>query len=330
MEYRRAGKSGLFLPELSFGLWQNFGKDSDYRQCRNILKTAFDNGITYFDLADNYGPPAWSAEERLGQIMRDLFVNHRDEIIVATKAGYDCWNGPYGNWGSKKHLIASIDRSLGLLGLEYVDIFYHHRPDPVTPMEETAEALESIVRSGKALYIAISNYSREEAVKMAKLMEKRGLDILVNQVRYNIIDRHIEDDDLLEGLDELGIGCVVFSPLNQGILTRKYLSGDIPPDARGTRSDRIRKELTPKLVENLRVLDRMAIERGQTISELAIAWLLFNKRVTSVLIGARTEGQLMENIMALGKSREFEEPEIAVINKYFPGNLEGGLHEKTT
>ena len=317
MEYRKAGKSGLFLPELSLGMWQNFGKDADDIECRNIIKTAFDNGITYFDLADNYGPPAWSAEERFGKIARDLLIRHRDEIVIATKAGYDCWDGPYGNWGSKKHLIASLDKSLKLFGIEYVDIFYHHRPDPETPMEETAEALETIVRSGKALYIAISNYSFDDARKMAMIMERKGFHILVDQVRYNIIDRHIERDNLLKGLGEMGIGCVAFSPLNQGILTEKYISGNIPHDSRGMRSDRVRKELTSGLINGLTNLDGLAKGRGQTISELAIAWLLSHGEVTSVLIGARTEAQLMSNIIALGKSREFLESELNFIDECF-------------
>ncbi|MBO8435614.1 MAG: aldo/keto reductase [Spirochaetes bacterium] len=317
MEYRKAGKSGLFLPELSLGMWQNFGKDADDIECRNIIKTAFDNGITYFDLADNYGPPAWSAEERFGKIARDLLTRHRDEIVIATKAGYDCWDGPYGNWGSKKHLIASLDKSLKLFGIEYVDIFYHHRPDPETPMEETAEALETIVRSGKALYIAISNYNFDEARKMAMIMKRKGFHILVDQVRYNIIDRHIERDNLLKGLGELGIGCVAFSPLNQGILTEKYISGNIPHDSRGMRSDRVRKELTSGLINGLTKLDGLAKGRGQTISELAIAWLLSHGEVTSVLIGARTEAQLMSNIIALGKSREFLESELNFIDECF-------------
>lgn len=315
--YRRAGRSGLLLPEISFGLWQNFGEGGDDRVAEEIVATAFDHGITYFDLADNYGPPEWSAEERFGRMLRTTLSSHRDEIVIATKAGHLCWNGPYGDWGSKKHLIASLDRSLQCMGLDYVDIFYHHRPDPDTPMEETAEALAQIVRSGKALYVAISKYSLAETVRMVDLLERQGIHPLVNQVRYNIMDRHIEGDGLLHGLAGLGMGSVIFSPLNQGILTDKYLSGTIPGDSRGVRSERIQNDLTDDNLERLRSLNELAARRGQSLAEMAITWLLARENVTSVLVGARTVDQLLENIGALATARDFSSEELDVIDRLF-------------
>ena len=315
--YRRAGRSGLLLSEISFGLWQNFGEGGDDRIAEKIVMTAFDHGVTYFDLADNYGPPEWSAEERFGRIMRSSLSSHRDEIVIATKAGHLCWNGPYGDWGSKKHLIASLDKSLICMGLDYVDIFYHHRPDPETPMEETAEALSQIVRSGKALYVAVSKYSLAETVRMVDILERNGIHPLVNQVRYNIMDRHIEGDDLLHGLSGLGMGSVIFSPLNQGLLTGKYLNGTIPGDSRGVRSERIQEALTPENVDKLCQLNRLASERGQTLAEMAITWLLHHENVTSVLVGARTEEQLLENIGALAISRSFSSDELDTIDSLF-------------
>lgn len=320
MKYRRAGASGLLLPELSLGLWQNFGDAADDRETKKIVTTAFDNGITYIDLANNYGPPPGSAERRFGRILKEELAAYRDELIIATKAGYDMWPGPYGNWGSKKYLIASLDQSLRRMGLDYVDIFYHHRPDPQTPMEETAEALYQAVRSGKALYAAVSNYPLKDAMRMNELLEGYGIHPIVNQVRYNIYDREIEKDNRLLGMENIGMGAVIFSPLHQGLLTDKYLEGKVPSDSRAVSSERLQGILKnePELLEKLGTLNSLARSRGQTLSELALTWLLAKGNVTTVLAGARTLGQLEGNLKALSGPRTFTQEELQVIEGTFP------------
>lgn len=320
MRYRRAGASGLLLPELSLGLWQNFGDGADDAETRKMVTKAFDSGITYFDLANNYGPPPGSAERRFGRILKEELSAYRDELIISTKAGYDMWKGPYGNWGSKKYLTASLDQSLRRLGLDYVDIFYHHRPDPQTPMEETAEALFQAVRSGKALYVAISNYPLKDAMRMHEILEGYGVHPTVNQVRYNIYDREIEKDNLLLGMENIGMGSVIFSPLHQGLLTDKYLGGNVPSDSRAVRSERLQGILKnePRLFEKLQTLDDLASQRGQSLSDMAIAWLLGKGNVTTVLVGARTLGQLEGNLRALDGPRDFSPEELEVIESTFP------------
>ena len=320
MRYRRSGASGLLLPELSLGLWQNFGEGADGKETRSIILKAFDSGITYFDLANNYGPPGGAAERCFGRILRDDLMAYRDEIIVSTKAGYEMWPGPYGNWGSKKYLTASLDQSLKRLGLDYVDIFYHHRPDPQTPLEETAEALCQSVRSGKALYAAVSNYALKDVMRMQEIMSGYGIHLLVDQVRYNIYDREIEKDNLLLGLENIGMGSVIFSPLHQGLLTDKYLLGKIPPGSRGVRSERLKGIFSnePALFDKLDRLNRIASDRGQPLSSMALCWLLRKENVTSVLCGARTLSQLEDNLKALSGPREFSKEELDAIDSVFP------------
>lgn len=299
MKYRRCGQSGLMLPLISLGLWHNFGEITPEETKRQILRAAFDCGITYFDLADNYGPPYGAAERSFGKLFREDFSAYRDEILIATKAGYDMWPGPYGDRGSRKHLLAGIDQSLRRMGLEYVDIFYHHRPDPDTPMEETADALAQIVRQGKALYIGISNYDAGQTEKMTALLKERHVPFVLHQPSYSMLNRWIEDGlDIL--LQREGIGCVVFKPLEQGLLTGKYLNG-IPEDSRMKRDARFLKEdsITPKLLEKIQSLAAIAAERGQSLAQMAIAWVLGNPCVTSALIGASRPSQIYENVRAL-------------------------------
>lgn len=320
MLYRRAGASGLLLPELSLGLWQNFGDGADEAETKRMVTKAFDSGITYFDLANNYGPPPGAAERRFGKILSQELFPYRDEIIISTKAGYDMWKGPYGNWGSKKYLTASLDQSLRRMGLDYVDIFYHHRPDPQTPMEETAEALSQAVRSGKTLYVALSNYPLKDAMRMEELLKGYGIHPVVNQVRYNIYDRNIEKDNLLLGLENIGMGSVIFSPLHQGLLTEKYLDGNVPPGSRALHSERLQGILKnePGLFEKLGALESLARERGQRLSDLAITWLLQKGNVTTVLVGARTLSQLEGNLKALSGPRTFTQEELEIIEDTFP------------
>ncbi len=301
MKYRRCGKSGILLPMISLGLWHNFGDRDNFDNARAILRTAFDNGITHFDLANNYGPPYGSAEKNFGKIFKEDLKSHRDELIISTKAGWDMWPGPYGNFGSRKYLISSLDQSLMRMGLDYVDIFYHHRPDPDTPLEETMGALDQIVRQGKALYVGISQYNAEDTVKAAAILKQLGTPFLIHQPRYNMMDRWVEDG-LLETLKNTGIGSIVFSPLEQGILTSKYLDG-IPEDSRAaTQGSYLDKDqITQEMVIKLQKLNKIAENRGQSLAQMAVAWLLKDQRVTSVLVGVSRVAQLEDNIAAIQK-----------------------------
>lgn len=299
MKYRRCGKSGIKLPLISLGLWHNFGDNDDFENARNILRTAFDNGITHFDLANNYGPPYGSAEKNFGKIFSQDFKKYRDELIISSKAGWDMWPGPYGDFGSRKYLIASLDQSLLRMGLDYVDIFYHHRPDPETPLEETMGALDQIVRQGKALYVGISQYNAEDTAKAAKILKEQRTPFLIHQPRYNMMDRWVEDG-LLDTLEKIGIGSIVFSPLEQGILTSKYLHG-IPEDSRAATEGSYldKSQITDKVVNQVQKLNEMAENRGQSLAQMAVAWLLKDHRVTSVLVGVSKVSQLKDNIEAI-------------------------------
>ncbi|EJF31383.1 MULTISPECIES: L-glyceraldehyde 3-phosphate reductase [Enterobacteriaceae] len=303
MQYRFCGQSGLQLPALSLGLWHSFGGVSPLESQRDLLRTAFDLGITHFDLANNYGPPPGSAEENFGRLLKQDFGSYRDELIIATKAGYDMWPGPYGSGGSRKYLLASLDQSLKRMGLEYVDIFYSHRVDERTPMEETASALAHAVQSGKALYVGISSYSAERTQKMADLLREWKIPLLIHQPSYNLLNRWVDKCGLLDTLQHNGSGCIAFTPLAQGLLTGKYLNG-IPEGSRmQVEGNKIRglneKMLTEANLSSLRLLNEMALERGQTMAQMALSWLLKDERVTSVLIGASRAEQLKENVKAL-------------------------------
>ena len=312
MPYRRCGRSGLALPAISLGLWQNFGGVDDFETGRSILRRAFDLGVTHFDLANNYGPPYGSAEENFGRWMAEDFRPFRDELIVSTKAGYDMWPGPYGNGGSRKYLLASLDQSLRRMGLDYVDIFYSHRVDPTTPLEETMGALVQAHRQGKALYVGISSYSPELTRQAHAILESEGVPLLIHQPSYSMMNRWIEGG-LLDTLEDLGVGCIAFSPLAQGMLTSKYLRG-IPDDARAVRGRYFPKQaLTAETLGSLRALDAMAQGRGQTLAQMAIAWALRDPRVTSALIGARTVEQLEDSLAAL-RGLEFGDEELARID----------------
>ena len=303
------------LPVLSLGLWHNFGDGVDDAVCRQMIATAFDHGITHFDLANNYGPPAGSAEARFGRMLSEQFGAYRDEMLISTKAGYYMWPGPYGEWGSRKYLIASCDASLKRMGLEYVDIFYHHRPDPNTPLEETMGALAQLVRQGKALYVGISNYHRADAVKAIAMLKQLGCPCVLNQVRYSLLDRWVEDDHLLDGMKG-ETGTICFSPLAQGLLSDRYLEGTIPPDSRASKSHFLKPEtITKERVELLNGLNAIARKRGQSLSEMAISWLLVDKRVTSVLIGASSAEQVKVNLKAVGKSPDFSQEELSSIDE---------------
>lgn len=298
MPYRRCGRSGLSLPAISLGLWQNFGGVDDFETGRAILRRAFGLGVTHFDLANNYGPPYGSAEENFGRWMAQDFRPFRDELIISTKAGYDMWPGPYGDGGSRKYLLASLDQSLERMGLDYVDIFYSHRVDPTTPLEETMGALAHAHRQGKALYVGISSYSPELTRQAAAILESEGVPLLIHQPSYSIVNRWIEHR-LLEALEKLGVGCIAFSPLAQGLLTTKYLNG-IPDDARAVRGVHFPKEaITPENLAHVRGLNEIAQARGQTLAQMAIAWALRDPRVTSTLIGARSVAQLEDSLTAL-------------------------------
>lgn len=310
MEYKRCGRSGLKLSALSLGMWHNFGSRDNYDNMVDMVETAFDGGITHFDLANNYGPYPGSAEENFGKIMKNELSAYRDELIISTKAGYGMWEGPYGDWGSRKYLIASLDQSLKRMGLEYVDIFYHHRPDPKTPLEETAAALDHIVRSGKALYVGVSNYNPAQTKELAGIMRRLGTPLLIHQVRYNMFDRNLEGD-LETVLDYEGIGSIAFCPLAQGLLTDKYLKG-IPEGSRATKSvfltpDKIKEEQIKKISQ----LNDIAKERGQSLAQMAVAWNLRGS-LTSVLIGASRPSQISENIKALDNLK-FTDEELAKI-----------------
>jgi L-glyceraldehyde 3-phosphate reductase len=303
MEYRRCGKSGLKLPVVSFGLWHNFGDTGNYENMRNMLRTAFDNGITHFDLANNYGPEPGSAEINFGRILKEDFASYRDEMIISTKAGYLMWDGPYGDWGSRKYLISSIDQSLKRMGLDYVDIFYHHRMDPNTPLEETMSALDQIVKSGKALYVGISNYDGETMKKAAAILKDLNCPFVINQNRYSILDRTIEKNGLKRAAAEEGKGIITFSPLAQGLLTNRYLNG-IPEDSRIKTDGRFLHEdnITDKKVEGLKKLNAIAQDRGQTLAQMSLNWILKDDDVTTVLVGASKPEQLLDNIKIVNRT----------------------------
>lgn len=315
MPYRRCGRSGLKLPAVSLGLWHNFGEDRPHETKRAICRRAFDLGITHFDLANNYGPPPGAAEAAFGEILRQDFAGHRDELIISSKAGYGMWPGPYGEWGSRKYLIASCDQSLKWLGLDYVDIFYSHRFDPDTPLEETMAALDHIVRSGRALYVGISSYNSRRTREAAAILKELGTPCLIHQPSYSMINRWVEEDGLLDTLEELGIGSIVFSPLAQGMLTNKYLNG-IPEDSRAAQGKSLRQEfLNEKTVENIRGLNEIARRRGQSLAQMAVAWVLRGGRVTSALIGASRPEQVEDIVQGL-TNLEFSEQELAEIDTY--------------
>ena len=303
MTYNRCGKSGLKLPAVSLGLWHNFGDTADYENMKALVFTAFDNGITHFDLANNYGPAPGSAERNFGKIFKEELSPYRDELIISTKAGYDMWEGPYGNWGSRKYLLASLDQSLKRLGLDYVDIFYHHRPDPDTPLEETMGALAHAVSSGKALYAGLSNYSGEQLEEAEKILTELKCPFIINQNRYSIFDRTIEQNGLKSTAARLEKGIIAFSPLAQGMLTNRYLNG-IPADSRIMTDGRFLKQsaVTPERLEQIRSLNEIANERGQTLAEMALAWVLKDGVVTSVLIGASKPSQILDNIKAINNT----------------------------
>jgi L-glyceraldehyde 3-phosphate reductase len=300
MRYNRCGRSGLLLPAISLGLWHNFGADAPAENKRAICRTAFDLGITHFDLANNYGPPPGSAETSFGEILKTDFKAHRDEMIISTKAGYHMWDGPYGEWGSRKYMLASCDQSLKRLGLDYVDIFYSHRYDPDTPLEETMGALDTIVRSGRALYAGISNYSAVDTRRAAAILKGLGTPCLIHQPSYSMINRWSERDGLYDALAESGMGAIVFSPLAQGLLTSRYLSGGIPTDSRAAIAHFLKPDMvTPDNVRRLGELAALAANRGQTLAQMALAWVLKDSRVTSALIGASRSEQVIECVKAL-------------------------------
>jgi L-glyceraldehyde 3-phosphate reductase len=313
MPYRRTGRSGLKLPAVSLGLWQNFGDGAPVEVQRAILRRAFDLGVTHFDLANNYGPPFGSAEINFGRLMREDFRPYRDQLVISTKAGYDMWPGPYGEWGSRKYLLASLDQSLGRMGLEYVDIFYSHRFDPDTPLEETMGALDTAVKSGKALYAGISSYSPERTREAYAILESLGTPLLIHQPSYSMINRWVEGG-LLDTLGELGVGCIAFSPLAQGVLTTRYLGG-VPAGSRAARNGSLSPDqLSERTLAHVRALNEIAAARGQTLAQMAISWVLRDSRMTSALIGASSVAQLEENLAAAAKTT-FTDEQIAAIDK---------------
>lgn len=315
MDYNRCGKSGLKLPAVSFGLWHNFGTNDDYENMRQMCFTAFDAGITHFDLANNYGPIPGSAEENYGKILKNDFAGYRDELIISTKAGYDMWEGPYGDWGSRKYLMASLDQSLKRLQLDYVDIFYHHRMDPNTPLEETMGALDQIVRSGKALYVGISNYDGETMLKAAKILEDLHTPFIINQNKYNMFDRTIENNGLKEMAPKAGKGIITFSPLAQGLLTNRYLNG-IPSDSRIARDGRFLHEsdVNEERIAQIKALNEMAGQRGQTLAQFALSWILKDDDITSVLIGASKPQQIVDCVKCIN-NKSFSKEELDKINQ---------------
>lgn len=308
MKYNRCGRSGLLLPAVSLGLWHNFGSGASFENMQNMCYTAFDNGITHFDLANNYGPVAGAAEENFGRILAKGLGRYRDELVISTKAGYDMWEGPYGNWGSRKYLIASLDQSLKRMGVEYVDIFYHHRPDSETPLEETARALDDIVRSGKALYVGISNYNKEQTIQIAKLFKDMGTPFIINQRKYSMLVRDIETDGLKAYAKANGIGIITFCPLAQGLLTDRYLNG-IPQDSRIRTDGRFLKEdaIDENTIAKIRALNDIAKQRGQSLAQMALAWILRDDDITSVLIGASRPSQIIDNVGMLSNLSFSEE-----------------------
>jgi len=314
MQYRRCGRSGLDLPAISLGLWQNFGGERPLESSRAILRRAFDRGVTHIDLANNYGPPYGSAEETFGRVMSKDLRPYRDELVISTKAGYDMWPGPYGEWGSRKYVLASLDQSLGRMGLEYVDIFYSHRFDPRTPLEETMGALDTAVRHGKALYAGISSYTAEQTREAAEILGRLGTPLLIHQPSYSLLNRWIEPD-LLDALEELGVGCIGFSPLAQGMLTDKYLDG-IPEGSRATQNGSLSRELlTDESLGKIRSLNDVAARRGQSLAQTALAWTLRDPRMTSTLIGVSSLEQLEDSLDALD-NLDFSDEELAEIDRY--------------
>lgn len=312
MIYRRSGRSGLLLPALSLGLWQNFGGDDPSDENRKIVRRAFDQGITHFDLANNYGPPYGSAESNFGKLLKTDLAGHRDELVISSKAGWDMWPGPYGDWGSRKYLIASLDQSLQRMGLEYVDIFYHHRPDLETPLEETMGALASIAHQGKALYAGISQYQPDRTREAAKILRSMGAPLLIHQPVYSMLNRWIEPE-LLDALEEAGAGCIPFSPLAQGQLTDRYLDG-IPPGSRATRGWSLTPDAVQQNMEKVRGLREIARKRGQALSQMALAWVLRDPRITSAIVGVSSVRQLDENLAALD-NLEFSPEELKQIDR---------------
>ncbi len=314
MKYNRCGNSGLKLPAISLGLWHNFGHINDYENSKELIHTAFNNGITHFDLANNYGPPPGSAEEVFGRILREDFQGYRDEMIISSKAGYTMWDGPYGDWGSKKYLVSSLDQSLKRMKLDYVDIFYHHRPDPETPLEETMDTLSLMVQQGKALYVGISNYKAEEAEKAIQILKENGTPCLIHQPKYSMFERWVEGG-LLDVLEKNGVGCIPFSPLAQGLLTDKYLHG-IPSDSRVATSGVFFKEssITPEKIDVITRLNEVAKSRGQKLSHMALSWILKDHRITTVLIGASKPAQITDALLALDNTT-FSEEELKNIDQ---------------
>ena len=314
MKYRRCGRSGILLPEISLGLWHNFGDVNTFANSQAMAHYAFDHGITHFDLANNYGSSYGSAEETFGQIMKKSFAPYRNELFISTKAGYDMWPGPYGNWGSRKYLMSSLEQSLKRMNLEYVDLFYTHRYDPNTPLEETLQALVDIVRQGKALYVGISRYPKDAAKTAYRYLEERDVHCLLYQGKYNILNREPEEEDILRQAQKNGTGFIAFSPLAQGLLTDRYLNG-IPDGSRMAQGGSLKESsLTPPLLERLKLLNKLAEQRGQTLAEMALAWVLKNELVTSVIIGASSVKQLEDNLKAIGNTH-FSEEELKKIDK---------------
>jgi L-glyceraldehyde 3-phosphate reductase len=322
MPYRRTGRSGLLLPAISLGLWHNFGDVTPLETQRAVLRRAFDLGVTHFDLANNYGPPYGSAERNFGRVLREDLAPYRDELVISTKAGYDMWPGPYGEWGSRKYLLASLDQSLQRMGLDYVDIFYSHRFDPDTPLDETMGALDSAVRAGKALYVGISSYSGARTEEAVRILRELGTPLLIHQPSYSLLNRWIEED-LLDVLGREGVGCIVFSPLAQGLLTDKYLGGDVPAGTRAAEGRFLTEQmLDEKTLAHVRALNELAQARGQTLAQMAIAWTLRDPRVTSSLVGARTVAQLENSLGAL-RGLDFSDGELAEIDRHA---IEAGIN----
>jgi L-glyceraldehyde 3-phosphate reductase len=312
MIYRRTGRSGLLLPALSVGLWQRFGGDAPSDENRAILRRAFELGVTHFDLANNYGPPYGSAETNFGRMLKSDLAGHRDELVISTKAGWDMWPGPYGDWGSRKYLLASLDQSLSRMGLDYVDIFYHHRPDPETPLEETMGALATAVHQGKALYVGISQYQPAATREAAAILKAMGIHLLIHQPVYSMLNRWIEPE-LLDTLEREGVGCIAFSPLSQGMLTDKYLQG-VPAGSRATEGYSLNPETVDQNMKRIRALDEIAKRRGQRLSQMALAWVLRDPRVTSAIVGVSSVAQLEENLGALDNT-QFKYEELAEIDR---------------